>query len=76
MFILPAFQVLKLSTTDWKELVGPRVIFLEEFRVLVSTHDPDTNAPKLTVFNTFIPPGNSTNPRQPNPPPRRFGLPS
>lgn len=70
VFLTPLLQVLELSTTDCNELVSPRVIFLDEFRILVSTRDSATNAPKLTVFNTLIPQGRSLNLRQLSLPPR------
>jgi len=55
------------------DLIGPRVVFLDEFRILASTRDPNANAPELIVFDTFIPPGNLPNSRQPNLPPSQPG---
>ena len=69
-FSYPPFQVLELSTTNWNELVSPRVILLDEFRILVSVRDPDTNAPKLTVFNTVTPRSDPSNSRQFSLPPQ------
>ena len=62
-------QVLDLSSTCWGEPVkqNPRVIFLDEFRMVVL---PDELAiTELAVFNTLIPQGHPGNLR-------RFGFPS
>lgn len=46
--------MVELSTIDWNGLLNPRVIFLDEFRVMISTRDAGTDAPRLIVLNTLV----------------------
>ena len=45
-------------------MVDPRVLFLDEFRIMVLTHEAGTDAPKLTVFDTYVPQDNRGNSRR------------
>ena len=39
----------------WRGFSTSDAIFLDEFQIMVATHDAGTNAPELTVFNTLTP---------------------
>ena len=48
----------------------PDAIFLDEFRIMVTTRDTGTNAPGLTVYNTLLPQDHPMNSRRFSLPPR------
>lgn len=60
---LTSSQVFSLSTMEWSELIDPGVLFLDEFRIMVSISEDDVEdpAPKLAVFDTLVPQDNSNN---------------
>ena len=68
IFLNSPLQVLDPPTMIWRGFCDPAAIFLDEFRIVVTTRDTRTNALKFTVFNTLIPQDHPTSSR-------RFSLP-